>query len=58
MKTDLERLTVRRPDFIPEAEEYLYPHIGGLFHDFLPDGETALTMHGPTADATPVEKKE
>jgi len=42
---------VNRPDFIPAGEEHLYPHIGGIFHDFIPDGETALTIHGPTEDA-------
>jgi hypothetical protein len=44
---------VRQPDFIPEGEEYKYPHLGGIFHDFVPEGEKAIDMHGLTYDATP-----
>lgn len=46
--------TVRRPDYIPAEQEHLYPSQGGVFHDFIPEGETCLTMHGPTDDADPV----
>jgi hypothetical protein len=46
---------VRQPDFIPEGEEHRYPHLGGIFHDFVPEGEKALDMHGLTYDATPAE---
>lgn len=52
-------LRVVRPDYIPEGQEHLYPASGGIFHDFVPDGETALEMHGYTADATvSAEKRE
>jgi hypothetical protein len=52
-KSETERFTVRRPDYIPAEQEHLYPAIGGVFHDYIPEGETALTLHGPTDDATP-----
>jgi hypothetical protein len=53
MPSHHENLTVRRPDNIKKGDEYLYPHIGGIFHDNIPPGKDALTMHGLTDDATP-----
>jgi hypothetical protein len=45
-----------RPDFYRDEDAHKYPHLGGVFHDVVPDGETALTMHGATADADPAAK--
>lgn len=44
---------VRRPDNIKPADKHLYPHIGGIFHDNVPKGKEAISMHGYTDDATP-----
>lgn len=46
---------VRQPDFVPEGEEHKYPHLGGVFHDFIPEGKSGIDFHGLTSDATPRE---
>jgi hypothetical protein len=40
---------VAQPDFIPEGEEYLHPHRGGIFCDFIPEKETCEDVR-PTAE--------
>lgn len=50
-----DQYTVARPDFFEDKDAHKYPHIGGVFHDVVPDGENAITMHGLTYDATPPE---
>lgn len=51
-----DQYSVRRPDFIPEgsADEALNPHIGGVFHDFIPVGQNSIDIHGRTDDADPL----
>jgi hypothetical protein len=36
-----EQWHVKQPDFIPEHEEHLYPHRGGVFCDFIPEKSSA-----------------
>lgn len=43
----VKELTVVYPDYIPEGKEHLYPHIGGHFYDFIPEGKTWQTMNEP-----------
>ena len=50
-----EQWHVYRPDYIPEGEEHKHPHIGGIFHDYIPEGKQGIDLHGLTADATPKE---
>lgn len=59
-KSGLESYIVTRPDYIPEGEEHLFPHIGGAFHDFIPEGADGLTVQGYTADAdvTPEQRQD
>lgn len=45
-----ETYHVRQPDYIPEGQEHLHPHLGGVFCDFVPEGMTAIDIK-PTADA-------
>lgn len=45
-----ETYHVRQPDFIPEGQEHLHPHLGGVFCDFVPEGMTAIDIR-PTDDA-------
>lgn len=52
-RTFHEEELARRPDFVPEGQEYKHPALGGIFHDFIPAGERGISMHGYTADATP-----
>jgi hypothetical protein len=53
-----ENYIVRRPDYIPAEDEHLYPHLGGTFHDYVPEGKQALTMHGLTDDADQPEAED
>lgn len=50
VKLDDEHIVLRNPDFIPEGEEYLWPAKGGVFHDFIPEGQTCQTMGTPVVD--------
>jgi len=52
-----DAFSVRRPDYIPADQEHLYPHIGGVFHDYIPEGDNALTMHGYTDDAVVTDEQ-
>jgi hypothetical protein len=40
---------VAQPDFIPEGEEYLHPHKGGIFCDYIPEKATCEDVR-PTAE--------
>ncbi len=51
-KSGLEPYIVRHPDFIPEGEEHLYPAMGGVFHDFIPEGKTRAETYGEELDDT------
>ena len=51
-KLTIEEQTVQRPDFIPADKEYLYPGVGSIFCDFVPEGKTAEDVHGQTYDGT------
>ncbi len=51
-KSGLEQYIVRHPDFIPEGQEHLYPAMGGVFHDFIPDHVDTTELFGDEADDT------
>lgn len=51
-KSGLEQYIVRHPDFIPEGQEHLYPAMGGVFHDFIPDHADKVEVFGDETDDT------